>query len=111
MSRLERKTNRILRTFIFKSGGKMDRFPESQALPAKSQDDHVPFTPVEDVDPDGMEVTALHVDCTMLADDSDFAWLFPWIFIVGELSVLGLEESDEGVLSKIRAKSRGHEGE
>lgn len=83
----------------------MDRFPESQGAPAKSQDDHVALTPVEDADPDGMEVTALHGDCTMLADDTDFTWLFPWIFIVGELSVLGLEESDEGVLSKIRSKS------
>lgn len=83
----------------------MERFPESQSVPPKSQDDHVALTPVDDADPDGMEVTALHGDCTLLADDSDFAWLFPWIFIVGELSVLGLEESDEGVLSKIRSKS------
>ena len=84
----------------------MERFTESQPLPTKSQpDDHAFLTPIEDVDPEGLEVTALHGNCTLLADDTDFAWLFPWVFVVGELSVLGLEESDEGLLSKIKTKS------
>lgn len=40
----------------------------------------------------------------MLADETNLRWLYPWIFIIGELSLLGSEETEESILSKIHVK-------
>lgn len=104
VSKFEDKVDKILRTFIFKSGGKIqsEALTQSQKAPVMSQD-HDPL--MDPVVQDDRDVSELHQECSLLVADPDLQWLFPWIFIVGELSVLGMEESEEGNLSKLNIRS------
>ena len=98
VQRMEKKVDRVLREFIFRSGGTVHlEIPNSQPRlsqevdPAFSQ----PFSPNE-------ENEDLLNTSTLLDDNPDFSWLFPYIFIIGELAILGMEESEEGNLSKLK---------
>lgn len=109
VQRMEKKVDKILYEFIFRSGGnvRLD-LPASQGMtqrmtltpdvdPGFSQ----PFSQDENEDP--MNTS------TLLDDNPDFSWLFPYIFIVGELCVLGMEESEEGNLSKLNVRGKRDE--
>ena len=98
VQRMEKKVDKVLREFIFRSGGTLHlEIPNSQ--PRLSQEvDPVfsqPFSPNE-------ENEDLLNTSTLLDDNPDFSWLFPYIFIIGELAILGMEESEEGNLSKLK---------
>lgn len=105
--KVEDKVDKILRTFIFKSGGKIqnETISQTQKTQTFSQDFHDPLIdPLAQEDELEGNVSETH-ECSLLVEDADLQWLFPWIFIVGELAVLGMEESEEGNLSKLNIRS------
>lgn len=106
VSKFEDKVDKILRSFIFKSGGKIqnETLSQSQKAPTFSQV-HDPL--MDPLVQDEKDVSELHQECSLLVAEQDLQWIFPWIFIVGELSVLGMEESEEGNLSKLNIRSEG----
>lgn len=105
--KVEDKVDKILRTFIFKSGGKIqnETISQTQKIPTFSQDLHdLLIDPLAQEDELEGNVSETH-ECSLLVEDADLQWLFPWIFVVGELAVLGMEESEEGNLSKLNIRS------
>lgn len=106
--KVEDKVDKILRSFIFKSGGKIqnETISQTQKTQTFSQDFHDPLIdPLAQEDELEGNVSETH-ECSLLVEDADLQWLFPWIFIVGELAVLGMEESEEGNLSKLNIRIR-----
>lgn len=102
VQRMEKKVDRILQEFIFRSGGKvrMD-LPPSQTMTQRTQEVDPGFSqPFTQEEEDPLNTS------TLLDENPDFSWLFPYIFIIGEMCVLGMEESEEGNLSKLSIRCR-----
>ena len=104
VQRMEKKVDKILQEFSFRSGGKVRLdLPPSQAmtqrLPSSQEIDPGFSQPFNQEDEDPMNTS------TLLDDNPDFSWLFPYIIIMGEMCVLGMEESEEGNLSKLSIHS------
>ena len=110
VSKVEQKVNKVLREFIFRSGGQLrtDLFAETSKHPhSLSQTQRLSQDGL-----DGLEAITeddemlIEGECSMLAEETNLRWLYPWIFIVGELALMGLEESEEGNLSKLNVKCK-----
>ena len=112
VAKMEVKVDKILREFIFRYGAKLRSEPlhESQAMtqrlpeedPRLSQNDGLK----EVFEGDNSDLPDIRGECSLLADEINLRWLYPWIFVVGELSLLGSEESEEGNLSKIHVRCK-----
>ena len=110
VSKVEQKVNKVLREFIFRSGGHLrtDLLTEpSKPSLSQSQTQRLSQEGIDGLAMSGGEEEILiEGECSMLAEETSLRWLYPWIFIVGELALLGVEESEEGNLSKLNVKCK-----
>ena len=110
VAKMEVKVDKILREFIFRSGAKLRSEPlhESQTMTQRlpEEEQHLSQSDglKEVLEGDNSDLPDIHGECSLLADEVNLRWLYPWIFVVGELSLLGSEESEEGNLSRIHVR-------